>query len=198
MTPADVPAALKRLGWRIRDDRDLARAAADFQRGYALPGRPALLVDGKAGPKTRTELAQSLARLNAGQPTASRSFSYAEFGCGCRGRYPDCARIRVHRELLLGLEEYRDAAGGPVAVVSGYRCDRHNAAVGGASSSQHLYGAAVDLRYQLKVAAVERLRAFSGIGHKGGLVRHVDVRHVSGNNTTAGTPARPTKWKYGS
>lgn len=191
----DPKAALIYLGWRIRDEADLARAAEDFQRGFALPGMDALLVDGKLGPKTRLAIQASYDRGKKGQPTASEFFSYGEFACQCRGKYTDCRRIRVHRELLLGLNGYRRAAG-PTEIVSGYRCVRHNAAVGGASSSQHVYGAAADLAYKLRVKAVARLRRFAGIGHKGDLVRHVDVRHVSGNNTTGGTPDRPTLWRY--
>src|SRR5688500_13996090 len=52
--------------------------------------------------------------------------------------------IRVHRELVRGLEEYRELVDGPVVVVSGYRDKAHNTKVGGAPSSQHLYGNAVD------------------------------------------------------
>jgi zinc D-Ala-D-Ala carboxypeptidase len=190
--------ALVYLGWRIRNDDDFTRAVEDFQRGFTLPGLPALLVDGKCGPKTKASLQASYDRGKAGKSTASEFFSYKEFACQCRGRYIDCRRIRVHRELLLGLNDYRRVVGGPVAIVSGYRCVRHNAAIGGASSSQHVYGAAADLGYRLSDRAVARLRRFAGIGRnsRSKLVRHVDVRHVSGNNTTGGTPDRATLWNY--
>lgn len=195
----DTTAAdLRRLGWRIVSPADLREAIEDFQRGYCLPGRPALLVDGKAGAKTRAEIAQSIARLKAGKPTASKWFSWTEFACKCGGRYTNCRRIRVHRALLLALTEYREAVGRPVRIASGYRCPSWNQRQGGASSSQHLYGAAVDVEYALSYRPVARLRAFSGIGKSKstGKVRHLDVRHVSGNNTTGGTPDRPTTWNY--
>ena len=44
------------------------------------------------------------------------------------------------------LELARAAYGKPIYVNSGYRCSVHNAAVGGASSSQHMRGEAADLR----------------------------------------------------
>lgn len=192
----DVRAALTALGWN--SDDDLSRAISDYQRGCALPGRPALLVDGKAGPKTQAALRMSLARLRAGQGTASEHFSYSEFRCRCGGRYARCATVRVHRDLLIGLETYRAAVRRAVTVVSGYRCPQRNAEVGGATSSQHVYGAAADVEYAASDVAVRRLRRFSGIGRsaKTRKVRHVDVRHVSGNNTTGGTPDRPTIWNY--
>lgn len=192
----DTTAAdLKRLGWKPNSPEALTRAITDYQRGFALPGRPALLVDGKAGPRTQAAIALSLANLKAGKPTASRWFSFSEFRCKCGGKSDGCAVVRVHRALLIGLDQYRTAHG-PTTIVSGYRCPARNQKVGGASVSQHVYGAAADIALKAPVKVVQRLRRFSGIGHKGGLVRHVDVRHVSGNNTTGGTPDRPTMWKY--
>jgi zinc D-Ala-D-Ala carboxypeptidase len=195
MTHANMVGALKTLGWKCRNSAEIDRALRDFQRGYNLGD--ALVVDGKNGPRTRTAIRTSLARHKAGKPTASAHFSFTEFACRCGGRRAGCAIIRVHRELLESLEDYRSIAG-PVAVVSGYRCPGHNAAVGGASSSQHVLGSACDVRPLLKTAAVARRRRFAGIGYQGdtGLVRHVDRRDCSGNNTTGGTLARPTTWKY--
>jgi zinc D-Ala-D-Ala carboxypeptidase len=195
----DPKTALTRLGWKPKTAEALHDAVEDFQRGWNLG--PALLVDGKVGPKTRAALQVSLARLAKNLPTASAHFSFTEARCRCGGRYAGCAVIRVHRELLVQLERLREVAGHGITPVSIYRCPQHNAKVGGASSSQHLYGAACDpgaTELRLKVPAVARLRGFSGIGYRkrDGLVAHVDVRHVSGNNTTGGTPDRPTKWIY--
>lgn len=199
MTEANLVGALKTLGWNPKNDVGIARALKDFQRGFALPGMPALLIDGKNGAQTRTSIRASLNRAKAGKPSASKSFSFAEWKCSCGGKYADCARIRVHRDLLIGLESMRDVLNKPLEIVSGYRCPARNQAVGGASVSQHVYGAAADLVPALKTVAVVRLRRFSGVGFQqaSGLVRHVDVRHVSGNNTTGGTPNTPTTWKYG-
>lgn len=196
MSPADVTYALKRLGWRIRSDAERERAVRDFQRAWRLG--PPLAIDGKVGKNTRTALRTSLLRQDKKLPDASDHFSFRQLACKCRGRYSDCPRIRCHRFLLDGLEDAW-AKHGPFELLSVFRCTRHNKAVGGGSSSQHLYGAAADVRWKLNRAKTAALRAFAGIGwaRSSGLVQHVDVRHVSGNNTTAGTPDRPTTWVYG-
>lgn len=197
MNKAEITSELKSLGWRIRDDADYKKAVEDFQRGWNLGD--ALEIDGIPGRETQAALKESQERRQNRKGTASEHFSFKEFICKCGGKYTTCRRIRVHRGLLRALEAYRTVAG-PFAPISGYRCPGHNSAVGGASSSQHLYGAAVDVPPEVKTSRVTRLRRFSGLGFKqsNGLVAHVDVRHLSGNNTTGGTPDRPTIWKYAS
>lgn len=44
------------------------------------------------------------------------------------------------------LDPLREAYGKPIIVTSGYRCKALNKAAGGASTSQHLYGQAADIR----------------------------------------------------
>ncbi len=44
------------------------------------------------------------------------------------------------------LDPLREAWGAPIIVTSGYRCQKLNTAVGGAKSSQHMYGQAADIR----------------------------------------------------
>ena len=44
------------------------------------------------------------------------------------------------------LDPLREEWGAPIIVTSGYRCVKLNTAVGGASSSQHTYGQAADIR----------------------------------------------------
>lgn len=192
MTRRNLVGALREMGWA---GVDVAVDVADFQRGWNLG--PALLVDGKNGPKTREAIRTSLRNRRSGKPDASASFSYDEFACGCGGTLRGCRRIRVHRDLLVDLEEYRRTLGRPVRIVSGYRCPLHNVRVGGATASQHLWGAAADVEYALPWRVVARLRLFSGIGRskRTGKVRHVDVRHVSGHNN-GGTPSRPVIWDY--
>lgn len=197
-----VQKQLRTLGWRnVKADGEAGpvttAAIADFQRAWNLG--PALTIDGRVGPATRAALAES---VKAGGK-ASPSFRFVEMRCKCGddGRpFPGCRQIRAHRALFRGLEAYRASVGTGVAIVSGYRCPRRNQEVGGASSSQHVYGAAADVTAVQSASAVQRLRRFAGIGKQGstGKVRHVDVRHVSGNNTTGGTPDRPTVWTYAS
>lgn len=54
-------------------------------------------------------------------------------------------KVLVDDALVELLEQIREAAGGAVTINSGYRSPAHNAAVGGVSSSQHLYGRAADI-----------------------------------------------------
>ena len=54
-------------------------------------------------------------------------------------------KVLVDEALVALLEAIRAATGGAVTINSGYRSPAHNAAVGGVSSSQHLYGRAADV-----------------------------------------------------
>lgn len=54
-------------------------------------------------------------------------------------------KVLVDDDLVTLLEKIREAVGGAVTINSGYRSPAHNAAVGGVSSSQHLYGRAADI-----------------------------------------------------
>lgn len=185
--------ALREMGWTGRNlDADL-RA---FQTGWALGAQ--LTVDGKNGPNTREAIRLSLRELRAGRCDLSPHFRFSEFRCRCGGNLPGCRGILVQRGLALGLERMRVAAGGAIDVVSGYRCEERNRRVGGASESQHLYGGAGDVAYKLSDTQTRRLGVFSGIGRsrRTRKVRHVDVRHLTGHNSTGGTPARPTVWDY--
>jgi uncharacterized protein YcbK (DUF882 family) len=75
----------------------------------------------------------------------------------------------------------RDHFGQPVTINSGYRCPSHNAAVGGATKSQHLDGIAADISVKdVKpsdvYAYIEQLLAGTGGLGKYSTFTHVDVR----------------------
>lgn len=121
------------------------------------------------------------------------------FTCGeCRS-HGDGSLI-VKRQLLDALEHLRASTGHPLPVLDVYRDPAHNAAVGGAVDSMHLYGFAADLPQTLQIPVdwIERLGLFSGIGDKNGIVAHVDLRHLAGslNRTPDATPATPARWHY--
>lgn len=56
--------------------------------------------------------------------------------------------VMVDETLTVVLQCIRERFGKPVTITSGYRTPAHNAAVGGAKSSQHLLGRAADIRVQ--------------------------------------------------
>lgn len=206
LTAAQAKTILKKLGFRVDTDARYRRALRDFQAGWAL-GSP-LSIDGILGELTSKALTTSDGRRAAGKPDLSKYFSFSEFRCKCGGKYSSCRRIRGEgstgqhtlRALALGLDEMREKHyKGGLSIVSGYRCTSHNRSVGGASSSQHLYGGAADVAEVIRPASVKALARFSGIGVDGssGKARHVDVRHHSGTNPTKGSIGSPTQWTYG-
>lgn len=100
-----------------------------------------------------------------------------------------CQRIRVDDRLFQHmdlLEQLRVWWAAPLRVTSGYRCPKHNKAVGGAKRSQHLHFA-TDIQAisfgsrQRQVDAVDQLAdkaeqlGFDGIGRYSTFV-HLDIR----------------------
>ena len=75
-----------------------------------------------------------------GDVQLSPHFRLGEFACK-----DGSDKVLVDDDLVFLLEQIREAAGGAVTINSAYRSPAHNAAVGGVSSSQHLYGRAADI-----------------------------------------------------
>ena len=67
--------------------------------------------------------------------------------------------VMVDEMLTVVLQCIREHFGKPVTITSGYRTAAHNAAVGGAKSSQHLLGRAADIRVQ--GVSVEAVAAYA-------------------------------------
>lgn len=179
----ELQRSLRLLGWPIGVDGvpgpQTTRAVRDFQLGFAFA---TLVAGGGVGPRTRDALRTSIRRGGR----CSQHFTFRDF------RSPGDGWIKLHRALARGLEAYRAALGGPVAVLSGHRDASWNRAHGGLRTSQHLHGTAADVEPALTLDAVHTLRVFSGIGvdAASGLVRHVDVRHC-GPDPGGATVARP-------
>lgn len=73
----------------------------------------------------------------------SKNFYRYEFACHC-----GCGFNTADHELILILETLRGHFNSPVTINSGARCVKHNAKVGGARKSKHLFGKASDVVVQ--------------------------------------------------
>lgn len=72
-------------------------------------------------------------------------FKFEEFRCRCCGGLPPLAKENIEALVENVLDPARQRYGGPVLVNSGYRCQKHNAEVGGVPNSQHISGEAADI-----------------------------------------------------
>ena len=74
-----------------------------------------------------------------------KNFRIQEFVCRCGCGMPPEARQNIEALVANVLDPLREAYGKPIYVNSGYRCEKHNAAVGGVPKSQHMLGQAADI-----------------------------------------------------
>ena len=129
----------------------------------------------------------------------SPHFDSSEFRCRHCGVVKRPAPALVDALERLRAIAYPDG----LRIVSGYRCPEHNARIGGASRSQHLYATAADIEPRVPLDRVKAMKGFSGIGwswygrgiRRRRLVRHVDVRHAGPFNPFAATKERPTTFR---
>lgn len=156
-------------------------AVTKFQEAFNIG--PWLVVDGIPGPRTQAAISNL--------PHLSNNFVVDELRSHGNG---DCF---VKRDLLKALEDLRARLNMPVHVIDAYRDPQHNAAVGGASDSMHLWGLAADIPGICGWRVVANMQVFSGIGDRAGAISHVDLRHLSVHNQTPkATPLSPARWTY--
>ena len=117
----------------------------------------------------------------------SPHFISSEFRCKC------CGKIRIDTSLVDTLERLFPVLDlGRIDVISGYRCAKHDKAVGGRGAGSHVEGYAADVRCYYKDGArvpssvvaltLERMGHNKGIGYRCGRVTdeqgniHIDVK----------------------
>jgi len=88
-------------------------------------------------------------------------FKEDEFRCKC-----GCGGLIVDNKLVAMLDDARAAYKAPMVVVSGYRCAKRNAAVGGKRNSAHRKGMAADIRYTTARDLFRMLNIFFIVGFK--------------------------------
>lgn len=87
-------------------------------------------------------------------------FTMKEFECRCRCVMPAEAKANIEALVHNVLDPVRDAYDKPIGVNSGFRCEKHNKAVGGVPRSQHLVGEAADIRPVQGVQRVQGVQEF--------------------------------------
>ena len=76
-------------------------------------------------------------------------FRINEFVCRCGCEMPPEVQANIEALVSNVLDPVREAYGKPIYVNSGYRCEKHNKAVGGVPRSQHMVGQAADISLRL-------------------------------------------------
>ena len=122
----------------------------------------------------------SLAR--DGKTYLAPCFQVKEFACK-----DGTDSILLDDELVVLLQCIREHFGKPVHITSGYRTAEHNAAVGGAKSSQHIQGRAADFWVEGVPVATVADYAEKLLPGRGGIGRYPkDAAH----------PTRKTGWVH--
>lgn len=93
--------------------------------------------------KESEEMIRQYSLAKNGDRRLAPDFKVREFRCK-----DGTDTVMVDEVLTVVLQCIREHFGKPVTITSGYRTAAHNAAVGGAKSSQHLLGRAADIRVQ--------------------------------------------------
>lgn len=111
----------------------------------------------------------------------SENFKVSEFSCHGNGC---CSTVKIDEKLVEYLQKIREHFDKPITVSSGYRCEKHNKRIGGATASRHMKGMAADIVVKdvppAEVAKYAESIGVKGIGlyetNKDGHFVHIDTR----------------------
>ena len=153
------------------------QATKDFQAAEGLeddgiPGKltQAALLDAVANGRFKKDNAQPDSEETGTEAlwwNDIKYFTREEFRCKCGGKYCSGFPEEPQEEMVRAIDNVREHFGKAFTPNSGVRCPTHNANVGGASNSRHLYGKAVDFRVPGKTAAqvLDYLDTLPGLGY---------------------------------
>ena len=106
-------------------------------------------------------------------------FKMSEFECRDGCPMPASAKENIEALVEAVLDPAREKFGKPITVNSGYRCPRHNAAVGGVPGSQHMRGEAADVSAGSAQASREVGKIIEQLGKFDQLIYYPTFVHVS-------------------
>lgn len=115
----------------------------------------------------------------------SNNFWSTEWDCSCED--PECKWTKIDMQHVKRLQEKREKWKRPIKIKSGYRCEKYNKAVGGASKSQHKEGTATDI----EVKGMTPDEVANDCSNFQGLGRYSSFTHVDSRNTE-----RPARWDF--
>ena len=122
----------------------------------------------------------------------SKNFHLRELECSCS----DCKETLVNLDHVAKLQKLRNDLGATIKITSGYRCEKHNKAIGGESRSQHKVGNATDIQVKGMdpTAVQDACEHFDGLGRYNTFT-HVDSRGSKArwDNRTRKKPAATAK-----
>jgi len=100
-------------------------------------------------------------------------FKPEEFRCPC------CGKVDMDAEFIFLLDNLRELCDFPFYITSGFRCPKHNAAIGGEENSAHLRGKAADIlvtdkERRFRILKFAFLLGFKRIGI-GSIFIHLDI-----------------------
>ena len=106
------------------------------------------------------------------------NFSESEFVCAC-----GCGRCEMHEGFISAVQNLRVSLAVPLIPTSGFRCEEHNARIGGAPGSAHTDGLGADFvrpHGANSARLIHELRTrFNGIGvrlHGDNQYFHIDLK----------------------
>lgn len=131
-------------------------------------------VDGLGGPETdkalRHAVAYDMFRVADAADVSTKAgdfwdeiedFERDEFRCKCGGKYCNGFPHEPQEAMVRLAQGARRHFGRPAIIISGLRCERHNANEGGVVNSQHIYGEACDIQIP-GVSSAKLLAYFQG------------------------------------